>query len=362
MTHTPAGLDIRPLTIPHSIDADDSGEFIEMVRVRNAVYREISGHDDDRISPEELLPMYVPDEYTRRFAWVALLDGRIIGRVGLDLPLEAGSRVGFWLIELLREAWGQGIGTRAYELIERTARTEGRTVLQSWATHSDAPGERITPPTGFGAIPADHAARFYLRRGYSLEQVERESAFDLNPANAARVDTLLEQAQAASSGYRVQQWFLPTPREFVAGYAWMKSRMVTDAPAAAIEFDEEDWDAARLANHEAPYLAAGRLMQVTVAQHIATGDLVAFNELVIGNDRTEATHQEDTLVLKEHRGHKLGLLVKCAALQGWRGVAPESPRVITYNAEENRPMLDINETIGFTPLAYNGAWKKVLDD
>jgi hypothetical protein len=138
--------------------------------------------------------------------------------------------------------------------------------------------------------------------------------------------------------------------------------MSTDAPSAALEFAEEAWDAARIAEHDARYTSSGRTIQVTAAQHIETGELCAFNELVIGKDRTEPSHQEDTLVLKEHRGHKLGTLVKCAGLLSWRDVAPASARVITYNAEENRPMLDINEAIGFAPIAYVGAWKKVLDD
>ena len=144
------------------------------------------------------------------------------------------------------------------------------------------------------------------------------------------------------------------------GFAWAKSRMSTDAPSAGMEFDEQTWDADRLALHDERAIAAGRTLRVVAAQHIASGRLVAFSELAIGPDHTRATYQEDTLVLKEHRGHRLGLLVKCENLVAWREFAPASPRVITYNAEENRPMLDINEAIGFVPLAYEGAWKKVL--
>ena len=352
---------LRPLTIPASMDSADAGDFAEMVRVRNRIYREIAGHDDHRIAADELLPHYRPDRYQRRLAWIIEVDGAVIGRAGLDLPLEEGSRTAFWLIELVRDAWGRGIGSLAYEHIERIARENGRSVLQSWAEHPDAPGARLSPPTGFGSIPEDHAARFFVRHGHTLEQVERNSAFDLRGPFEG-VELLHAQAAAASVGYRVVQWTVPTPPEYVDGFAWMKSRMVTDAPAANLEFDEETWDAARVARLDSLYTDSGRFRQVTAAQHIATGELCAFNELAIGKDRTEASHQEDTLVLKEHRGHRLGTLVKCAGLLSWRSVAPESPRVITYNAEENRPMLDINEAIGFVPIAYEGAWKKVLDD
>jgi len=362
MTTAPAGLELRPLIIPASADAPDAADFVEMTRVRNIVYGEISGNRDEDLTPSELLPAYAttPDEI--RHIWAVVLDGRIVGRAGLDIPLEKGSRVAYWLVELLRESWGRGAGSAAYALIERTAREHGRSVLQSWAEHPEAPGERVQPPTAAGSIPRDHAARFYERHGFVLEQVERHSALDLSaPGTSERIDGLLAQAADAAHGYRVVRWQLPTPDEFIQGYAHMKSRMSTDAPAAGMEFDEQAWDAERVARHDRVYLDAGRTMLVTAAQHVDSGELVAFNELVVAADRTLATYQEDTLVRSDHRGHRLGMLVKCAGLVAWREVAPESPRVHTWNAEENRPMLDINEAIGFAPVAYNGAWKKVLD-
>lgn len=99
---------------------------------------------------------------------------------------------------------------------------------------------------------------------------------------------------------------------------------------------------------------------ITAAQHVETGELAGFTELGIGPDLTATTHQHDTLVLREHRGHRLGQLIKCAALLRWSDIAPESPSIITYNAEENRPMLSINEALGFRAIAYEGAWRKEL--
>jgi len=360
MTSVQTGLTFRPLTIPASLDDADAADFLTMMRVRNTVYREISGNDDDAFTPQVLLPHYRSDPDEKRLMWLAAVDGEVVGRVGVDIPLEADSKNAYWLIELLRSHHGQGIGRAAYELVERTAREHGRSVLQSWASHPDQPGPRLAAPTGFGEIPRDRAAAFYLAQGYALEQIERKSELDL-PASADTVDRLLAEAERIASGYRVVQWTLPTPPEHRDGYAWVKSRMSTDVPAAALEFDEEVWDAARIERHDRRYLDAGQTVLVTAAQHIDGGELVGFNELVIGEDLTLATHQEDTLVLKEHRGHRIGQLVKCAGLQRWvRDIAPASPKVITYNAEENRPMLDINEAIGFRPVSYEGAWKKVL--
>ena len=85
---------------------------------------------------------------------------------------------------------------------------------------------------------------------------------------------------------------------------------------------------------------------------------MAFNGLSLAEDHSRPVHQGVTLVLKEHRGHRLGMVTKVANIQQLAQFSPETPFIITDNAEENRPMLDVNEAVGFVPAAYVGAWKK----
>ncbi|KJQ52983.1 GNAT family N-acetyltransferase [Microbacterium sp. SA39] len=346
--------------LPARADAADAGEFRELARVRNLVYQQITGRNEDDLTPGALLPVLRsrPDRTT--VVWAVRLGDEIIGRAIVNIPQEEGSRVAIVSIELRREVWGRGIGSAVLPHLEAVARQHGRSVLQEWLEQPQSDGPRIEAPTGFGSVPRDHVARFLLRHGFALEQVYRVSHLELTPHTRARAEELLAEARTASGEYRIVQWMLPTPVERAPGYAWMKSRMSTDAPAAGLETDEEKWDVARLTESEQRLAEMGRTMLVTAAEHIATGDLCAFSELAIGADPEDVTHQEDTLVLREHRGHRLGQLVKCAALLAWPEIAPRSPSVITYNAEENRPMLSINEAMGFTPTAYEGAWKKEL--
>jgi hypothetical protein len=76
--------------------------------------------------------------------------------------------------------------------------------------------------------------------------------------------------------------------------------------------------------------------------------------------RDRCVDQYATLVLREHRGYRLGMLLKVANLAHLERERPGHPSVLTFNAEENRPMLDVNEAVGFVPIAHEGAWRKDL--
>lgn len=351
---------LHPLVLPARADAADAGEFRELARVRNAVYRELTGRTEQDLTPEALLPILRSRKERTTAVWAVRVDGEIVGRTVIDIPHEEGSRVAIASIEIHPRVWGRGIGTAILPHVEAFTRLHDRTVIQNWTEQQASDGPRLDARTGFGSVPDDHVARFLSRHGFTLEQVYRVSRLEVTDMAMRRASELLDEARALSQDYRVLRWMLPTPAEHVEGYAWLKSRMSTDAPSADLETDEEAWDAERLIAGEKRVEEMGQTMQVTVAQHIASGELAAFTELGIDADPAATTIQHDTLVLEEHRGHRLGQLVKCAALLSWRDAAPGSREVITYNAEENRPMLAINEAMGFTAIAYEGAWKKEL--
>jgi hypothetical protein len=53
-------------------------------------------------------------------------------------------------------------------------------------------------------------------------------------------------------------------------------------------------------------------------------------------------------------------VLKLANLAELQKRMPGHPAVITFNAEENRHMLDVNEAVGFVPIGYEGAWRRDL--
>ncbi|MEO6117045.1 MAG: GNAT family N-acetyltransferase [Pseudolysinimonas sp.] len=349
---------IDEVAIPRSLAEDSDGVFVGMMAVRNAV--EVAGYGipEVAVNADEMLPHYLDENEPKRVL-LARVDGAIVGRAVLEMKLD-DTEVGWLDVQVLPEFQGRGIGRALSDAIEAIARELVLTRLLIYAVSADAPGDRLTAPTGFGSVPAgNREVRFLLARGWTLEQVERGSRFAL-PADPAALAALRASAEQHSGDYRVQTWVGATPPKLLDDLAALQTRMSTDAPSAGLGEPLDVWTAERFANKEALLLDSPQQLLTAAALHEPSGHLGGFTRLSVPHNTNSAVGQWDTIVLREHRGHRLGMLLKVANLQLLDEAAPGHPSVLTWNAEENRPMLAVNEAVGFVPIGYEGAWKKTL--
>ncbi len=342
---------IEELHVPKTLDGPGGADFIEMTRVRNDIEAAAVGNYDLAMEPEELLPEY-HNAYEPKRMFVARVGARIVGRSVHELQSGDDVRSAWLHAEVLPEYRRHGIGTALYERVLAIARADGRKTLQGFTHHANAPGERLTSPTGFGSVPLDDAGtQFLLANGYSLAQVDRVSRLPL-PTEPAVMD--------APDGYDLEQWVGATPEHRLGDLAVLQQRMSTDVPLGEVDYQPEEWDEERVRDLDGRRASEGRHWMTTAVRHIGSNTLVGFTELVCAHVPSKPVYNHNTLVLKEHRGLRLGMLIKAANLRLLDETAPGHPCIYTWNAEENRHMLDVNEKLGFVPVGYEGSWKKVL--
>jgi hypothetical protein len=251
-------------------------------------------------------------------------------------------------------------GHTVVALVRDTGRTHMTAGSDQRAEPPEGPGT-IAAATGAGRVVADdEGPRFLLSRGFVLEQVERYSVLDL-PFDEELVARHRAEAEAhAGPDYRLVSWVNHAPQEWVDEYAVLNTRMSTDAPSGGLEWEEDVWDAERVRTTEKQYQDRELALLVLAAEHVPTHTLAAFTCFMAVPNTDEFVHQDDTLVVKEHRGRRLGMLVKTANLQRLAAERPAVRRVGTWNAEENSYMLAINVALGFRPAGGSGEWQLKL--
>jgi GNAT superfamily N-acetyltransferase len=352
---------IDELVIPATAHAPSWPSWEAVAALRNIVAAEGFGTDDLQYSAAELLPRWLNTKYDPERMFVARVEGTVVARATYE-TLFGQNDDHAWLGVQVLPAWRRrGIGTALADRVEALAATENRQELIVYTVSADAPGERLTAPTGFGSVPRDNPeVRFLLARGYRLEQMERGSRLAL-PAKESVIRGFRADAAAhAGPDYTVHCWSGETPPHWRDDLALLFTRMSTDAPTAGLEEPEDVWTAERLISEETSRAASPRRRLTAAALHEPSGHLVAFTQLSVPAERERSVGQEDTLVLREHRGHRLGMLLKTANLKYLAQESPGHPSVTTFNAEENRHMLAVNEALGFVPMGYEGAWKRVV--
>ncbi|CAN5295426.1 GNAT family N-acetyltransferase [soil metagenome] len=344
---------IDEIPIPATLQSAGAADFIGALEVSRAVEEIGYGTPDLGYEPDEELPLFQNPHEPRRML-VARAGGAIVGCATYETIADTDTA---WiLVEVLPEHRGRGIGTALADALEALSAGEGRTKLLVYTPIRDVPGARLAPPTGFGSISVTPDVTFLQRRGYSLEQVERLSRLALPVAD---LEARLAAATVRSGpDYVLRFWSDRTPERWRADYAYLGTRMSTDAPSAGLEEPENPWSVERVIESDDRNDLSPRTRLAVAVEHLPTGRLVGFSVLSVPPQPARAVDQYATLVLREHRGHALGMLMKLGNLDRLARVAPGHPSVLTFNAEENRAMLDVNEAIGFVGIAKESAWRK----
>ena len=351
---------IADLAIPASMDAPGAQDFVEMTRVRNRVGAEVAGNFDLAVRPDELLPSWHTQNFEEKRMLVARVDSHIVARAVIELPKS--TPLAWATVEVLRRFRRRGIGSALYARVEEAAARAGHPVLQGSVVQGASDSvERIVAPTGFGSVPRDDdASRFLLARGFALEQVARMSRLELPVDRGVLRRRFVRASADAGVNYTVHYWSGSTPPEHLAQVADLRGRLATDAPQAGLEPDTSPWTVERVRAEDQQLESSPRTRLTALVQYRPTGEAAGYTELDVPAETTRAATQGDTIVLQEHRGHRLGMLLKTANLLRLEEVKPGHPSVLSFTAEENRHMLQLNDTLGFVPWGYEGAWKKVL--
>jgi GNAT superfamily N-acetyltransferase len=98
-----------------------------------------------------------------------------------------------------------------------------------------------------------------------------------------------------------------------------------------------------------------------VARDDGSARLIGFTEVAVPLGAPESAWQHDTLVMREHRGHGLGFALKVANLFAVAAAHPAVRMINTWNAEENAPMIAVNEEMGFGVVAHSAYWHRPID-
>jgi GNAT superfamily N-acetyltransferase len=274
----------------------------------------------------------------------AFLDGVMVGESLLTGERRADARsVRVWV--WVDPAHGRrGVGSRLVVHAEEQVRGLGRSVCQA--------------TTRIGADRRGPNRRFAERLGYALANTEVERRLTL-PADRERLQRLAAEAAPHHRGYSIRAVVGPVPGDLAASYVALKNQILLEMPSGDLDVEAGQDTVEDLAIQDRELTYSGRTRVGAYALDEA-GTVVGYAVAAVSNDDFDHVDQWGTLVHPDHRGHHLGMAVKCAELRAIAETFPGKRHVTTTNAETNDHMVAINEALGFEVRDVFGDFQKRL--
>lgn len=328
---------IRPLD-PHD-DADMDG-FQDVYAAS-----ELAEDPDAALySREDGIAMLTSGDQSSLFdAFGAFVNDRMVAETILMGSLRDNLELGQVLLWVDPDHRRKGFGTRALDSIEEHARSRGRRIL------------RVQARIGEGLEGNRHFAE---RHGYTLAMTEIERRLAL-PVDPEHVDRLAAEAAPYHDGYEIRSFVGPVPGELRASYVEIRNLLGIEAPHGDLELEVGQDTVEDLDVLEREGAQAGRTSVTAVALHDTA--VVAYAHASVPAAGFHHVDQYGTLVHPDHRGHRLGMAVKCAQLRLLAERFQDRRYIQTSNAEVNAHMVAINVALGFEIHQVWGEFEKRLE-
>lgn len=328
------------------VNAHDDREFAQWFEVLRRSEHDRDGGDEGGWLPDELRARSLDTDapvYLQLFGFE--VDQLTVATAWLEITRNDNVATAFATLEVDPRHRRRGHGARALQALEQSAVAQGRTTLVIST-------KETTVEWGHGA-----SRTFAPRQGYVLseENVGRDLVW---PRPPGALDELDARWSPHAHDYEILSWRGAVDEVLLADRAYLSSVMPVEAPHGDRPVEVEEWNAERVRAHERTVDAMGRDLLVSVARHRASDQLVGFSELTISRERPGLAYQWDSLVLRAHRGHRLGGLMKVANLRQLERFAYATTRVATFNDVSNRAMINVNEQLGATVNGGYLLWVK----
>lgn len=222
----------------------------------------------------------------------------------------------------------RGLGSALMEAAYDVSRSMGRTLLGTDGWESER-------TTGFAAALGFEKKSQAINRRQHLDEV---------PDGLLR--KVYDEAAAVASDYELLRFDGRSPDELIEAISVM-SASINDAPLDDLEIEDEVYPPGRVRAYEDAQLASGFRLHRLVARHRGTGELAGHTVVTVDTERPELGEQHDTAVVREHRGHRLGAMLKAGMAMNLLEAEPQLCTIDTWNAESNDHMIAVNELLGY---------------
>jgi hypothetical protein len=199
------------------------------------------------------------------------------------------------------------------------------------------------------------AASVGLERAQDV--VERRQ--DLTALDWARLDAAYDDAGAHATGYELVPLAGRVPEPMQAAVAEMTAA-INDAPLDALDVEDEVFTPERLRAFEHMHDLLGKRVYRLIARETSTGALAGVTVVTVDSERPWLAEQYDTSVVRAHRGHRLGVLLKVGMLRWLREQEPQVRDIRTWNAASNTHMIAVNELLGYEVQLSGVEWQRHL--